>query len=326
MEESKKKKFNLIIMLLFCSCSLKLFSQTEISDIPVIQYENQNFIQDLPYGRPFIIEVPTIFNGQKSNICGIVIKEKDEEEQFAAAYDWIDIENKDQEKFELIIKKDLKFNKNYEFKLTFLLEGDYSITEDILKQIIHLTREKFDFDGRIYGNEVEEILRNLQDEIIESGSYTTFEINSRNIITLSPEKVRLFEFPFITSKGVVSAEDFADLAREQFFLENTKDSKEDLTAKIRKSKNDNFAFLDSLEKCDGNLSKNIEQIKNYLESQNSRMTSWLDFDALNTSNCKVTNKINALKTDHRILSRLERDFDEYSMNVKNIENKIGVSS
>lgn len=335
-----RKTLLLLIIYLFSSSFHLAISQSKKADIPVVEFKNRKFVTDIPYGQPFIIKVPNTFDGKKSNICEVIIKEKGKDDVVvSSAYDWLDAEDEEAKQFELIFRnfehqdasKKLKLNNglkldgNYTFEIKFFLEESYSPDESILKRIVYESTKHFETFDQITPQDMENILTKIEAELKTNKKFTTLDFDNNNQISIDKSKLKLFRFPLTTSKGIVTLDDFGELAREKNQIKSETSNLNTHKTKLLQNKNNFIAALDKIESCDSKLSETIQRVKEFIENQRYQSTSNLDFRTLSKDKCSKPHKtiINAIDASFSNFSKTSNNILESTTLITEIESRIG---
>jgi|GEM_PF-3394165 len=248
---------SILSMLLACLPG-HISAQTKKENLPVLHFESRTFIEDIPYGRPFIIITPKVFDGRASNICGVSIFELKKNQScptwgtgvpVANAYHWIQGTDNATTSFELVIKEPLKFNTDYCFQFTFLQEVAYRDDQSLAQSLQARMGSFYKRKGYISNFDADTILVNVEQELIQRDLLTNISIDATRRIRIKPA-TNVFRFPISTSKGWVTADDFGELARISYLLELEKESLQFTRRNLALEKRKYSDILDLLDKCD----------------------------------------------------------------------------
>lgn len=325
----KTEKYLLLLLLVLGIVCQPLMGQSNIADIPVVEFKNRSFQKDIPYGRPFFIKTPIYFDGNKSNICAVKIWwDGAAARDTAYAYDWIHKEDARTE-FELKVNKGLKLDEDHYFQFIYLMEESYSPDQKILQKIIHRSRQFYkEHRLSITGYNVDTLIQNIEDELIRSSEYTSITFGDRGQIALKSNEVNLFSFPITTSKGVVEADDFALLVREQSLLEEEEERKKRLLIELRANQNEYTSLLENLANNNSSLAEQLGRVKDFIQSGNYKNTSRYDVNKIQDISCDspCPQTLRSIASLYLNTSRVERQIATHTRNITYWNDKIGTLS
>lgn len=321
--------FSLLLLLLFGILCQPLVGQNKKADIPVVEFRNRTFITDIPYGRPFIINTSTSFDGKPSNICALKIwRAGAAANDTLYAYDWIG-KGEQRTKFEMKVNKGLKLDKSYHFEFVYLMEESYSPDQKVLQKIIHRSRQFYKQHRRgITGYDVDTLIGNIESELVSDSLITNISFGANGRWTLQAREVNLFRFPVTTSKGVVEADDFALLAREQAELEIEQEEKKRLMIDLRSNQNEYAALLEELADNHSQLAEPLNRVKNFVESGNYKNTSKFDVIKIREIQCDSAceQTLRSIAALYLNTLKVERQIAAHSGEIKYLNDKIGTLS